>query len=394
MLKLPKLSIAARIWTIAAVLIVALIAWLAWPRPASVVVAAIDTGEVRREVAEEGRVRFHDVYTIAAPVGGQLQRIKLEAGDEVKAGDTVASIAPADPSLLDARIAEEANATVKAAQAALALAEADLDLAKADEQRTADLFARGFAAQAALDRTRNGLKVARSVVEQRKAELNRALAAVGRPGARARKPTAVRSPATGRVLRVLQESEMVVAPGMPLIEIGDPNEVEVVAEFLSQDAALMREGAPAFVENWGRNQSLPARVKTVEPYARTKVSALGVEEQRVNVVLNFADTGAEGMPQLGHGFRVDARVVVFDQQDVLRVPTDALIRQQNNGWAVFRVRDGHARLTLVKIGDGDDHFRVLRDGVEAGDRVVLFPGDTLKDGDPVRGEPVRDEPAR
>ncbi len=385
-MKIPKFTTATRIWTLSALAVLAIVAWLAWPRAINVQAVAIDRGDVRREISEEGRVRVHDVYTVASPVGGMLKRIQLEAGDAVSKGDTVASIAPADPSLLDARIAEEAAATVTAARAALALSEADLDLAKRDEARTAQLFERGFAAQAVLDRARAGLKVATAAVGQRRAELNRALASQGgKPSARARTWTTVRSPASGKVLRVLQQSETVVGPGAPLLEIGDPAQIEVVAEFLSQDAALMQKGASAVVENWGGNQQKAAILRTVEPYARTKVSALGVEEQRVNVILDLVDKTADAAPQLGHGFRIDVRVVVFEQNDVVRVPTDALVRLGENGWAVFKVADGRARLTNVTVGDGDDRFRVMEAGLALGDKVILFPGDTLRDGDAVQG---------
>ncbi|MEQ1783563.1 MAG: efflux RND transporter periplasmic adaptor subunit, partial [Hyphomonadaceae bacterium] len=336
------------------------------------------------EIAEEGRVRVHEVYIVASPVGGLLKRIQLEAGDVVSRGDALASIAPADPSLLDARVAEEATASVAAARAALALAEADFDLARSDEARTRQLFERGFAAKAALDRNQVGVRVATSVVAQRKAELSRALAAQGSPGARARTLTTVRSPASGRVLRILLESETVVSAGAPLLEIGDPEQIEIVAEFLSQDAAMIREGASAIVENSGDEAPLSAIVHTVEPYARTKVSALGVEEQRVNVVLNLLQGVARTAPKLGHGFRVDVRILAFEEEDALRIPTDSLVRQGDGGWGVFRVIDGHARLTPVSIGDGDDRFRVITAGAAAGDRVVLFPGDALHDGDSVQ----------
>ena len=381
---LAKLSNAARIWLICAVLVAGLIGWFLWPRAIRVDVATIDRGEVRREIAEEGRVRVHDVYAVAAPVGGLLKRIQLEAGDEVSKGDVLASISPADPSLLDARISEEAAANVAAARAALALAEADLDLAKSDEARTRQLFERGFAAKAALDRTQVGMRAASSVVAQRKAELARALAAQGKPVARARSLTQVRSPASGRVLRVLLESETVVSAGTPLLEIGDPAQIEIVAELLSQDAAMMREGAAAFVDNAGGGEPVAATVHTVEPYARTKVSALGVEEQRVSVILHLSDETSSPRLRLGHGFRADVRILAFEEKDALRVPTDALMRQGNNDWSVFRVVDGRARLTKVSIGDGDDRYRVVVAGVAAGDRVVLFPGDALRDGDVVQ----------
>jgi HlyD family secretion protein len=383
-LALPKISNAARIWLICAIVVMALVGWLVWPRPTRVEVATIDRGEVRREVAEEGRVRVHDVYTVAAPVGGLLKRIQLEAGDVVSKGDALASIAPADPSLLDTRIAEEAAANVAASRAALALAEADLDLARSEEARTRQLFERGFAAKAALERAQAGARIAGSTVAQRKAELRRTLAAQGKLAARAQTLTTVRSPASGRVLRILLDSETVVSAGAPLLEIGDPDQTEIVAEFLSQDAAMMREGATAVVVYSGDETPLSAIVHTVEPYARTKVSALGVEEQRVNVILKLLGDGSRTAPKLGHGFRVDVRVVAFAEGNALRIPTDALVRQGDGSWSVFRVIDGRALLTRVSIGDGDDHFRVVTTGAAVGDRVVLFPGDSLRDGDAVQ----------
>jgi len=383
-LAFPRISTANRIWIVSAVIVVATVAWFAWPRAVIVETAAVDRGEVSRGVTEEGRVRVHDVYTVASPVGGVLNRIQLEAGDAVAKGDVVALISPADPALLDARVAEEAAAGVAAARAALALAGADLELARSDEARTRELFQRGFAAQAALDRAHAGFKVATSTVAQRKAELNHALASQGKPGARARTLTTVRSPTSGRVLRVLQESETVVPAGAPLLDIGDPARIDVVAEFLSQDAAIMREGAKAFVENWGGKDSIAAVVHTIEPYARTKISALGVEEQRANVIVELVDQPSGAAARLGHGFRVDVRVVVFSEKDALRAPTDALIRQSDGGWAAFRVVDGRARLTRVAIGDGDDRFRAVAEGLKPGDQLVLFPGDALREGDPVR----------
>ena len=219
------------------------------------------------------------------------------------------------------------------------------------------------------------------MVSQRKADLQRALATISAPASRSKK-TVVRSPSSGRVLQIVQESETVVLPGAPLLEIGDPEKIEIVAEYLSQDAALMREGACAIVESSGGNP-IAARVKTVEPFARTKVSALGVEEQRVNVVLDLEDAGA-ARARLGHGYRTDVRVVIFEQKDALRVPTDALVRNGEANWAVFRILNGRAVLTTINIGEGDDRFRVVLEGVEGGDQVVLFPGDALKDGDRVR----------
>jgi len=190
----------------------------------------------------------------------------------------------------------------------------------------------------------------------------------------------VPSPATGRVLRVLQQSETIAIAGAPLLEIGDPTQIEIAADFLSQDTVGMQAGASAAIENWGGDTPIPARVFRIEPYARTTISALGVEEQRVTVILHLLD--AESAPPLGHGFRVDARVVVNQEEAVVRVPADALVRD-GEGWSVFVIRSGRARLTRIEIGGGGGEYRAVRSGLSIGDRVILFPGDAFADGDSV-----------
>jgi HlyD family secretion protein len=355
-----------------------------WPRPVSVEAAVIDRGEVRQELGEEGRVRIRDVYTLSTPVGGLLQRLGLHAGDRVRTGDVVATVIPASPTLLDARSEKEANAAVAGARSALRAAEADAQLAQTENDRTSQLFSRGFAAKAALDRTQSVLAAANAAVSQRKADLERALAMISRPAPRSKK-IEIRSPSSGRILQVLQENETTVSPGAAILEVGDPAKIEIVAEYISQDAAQMREGACAVVDTGG-GALLKARVKTVEPFARTKVSALGVEEQRVNVILSL-DDGAVTAARLGHGYRVDVRVILFEQKDVLRVPTDALVRKGSGGWAVYRIADGRAKLTPVGVGEGDDRFREVREGLQEGDQVVLFPGSRVSDGDSVRRSP-------
>lgn len=372
-----KAPMAARLWAGAGLALALVLIWLVWPRPLLVEAAVIDRGVVQREIVDEGRTRIHDVFVVAAPVGGELQRIDLEAGDTVTRGQTIATILPADPALLDARVAAEARAAVTAAQAALAAAEAEAQLAQRDQQRVALLHQRDFASPAALDAANAALRAARATVSARRADLTRARAAAGSLSARARGATPVRSPADGRVLRIIQESESIVPAGAPLAEIGDPAQLEVVAEFLSQDAVLLREGAPAFIEAWGGDAPIAAHVVRIEPYARTVISALGVEEQRVNVIVHL--DAPEAAPPLGHGFRVDVRAVISTEDDALRAPTDALVRN-GEGWAVFRIVGGRVRLTPVTVGEGGDHFRAISDGLSVGDSVVLFPGDTLEDG--------------
>ena len=379
--KPPQLARAQWIWLGAGAALALLLVWLAWPRAQAVEIAVIDRGGVVSEVVDEGRTRIHDVFVISAPVGGELQRVELEPGDAVARGQVVATISPADPALLDARVAAEANAGVNAALAALEAAQAEHRLAQGDRQRVAALHARDFASQAALDAADAALSAARANVDARRADVTRARAAAGSNAARARRATSIVSPAAGRVLRVLQESETIALAGSPLIEIGDPSQVEIVAEFLSQDAVRMQAGAAAQIENWGGDTPIAARVFRIEPNARTKISALGVEEQRVNVILHLQTP--QQAPTLGHGFRVDARVVIAEHADVLRVPTDALVRE-GRGWAVFVFEGGRARLTPIAIGAGGENYRAVAQGLELGQRVVLFPGDSLADGARIR----------
>jgi HlyD family secretion protein len=379
-----KPSAARWLWLTAAAVLAGVLIWLAWPRPALVETGVIDRGQVRRTIVDEGRTRIHDVFVVAAPVGGVLQRIALHPGDVVARGAVVATIAPADPVLLDARTAAESETMITAAQAALAAAEAHAGLMQSDRQRVARLAEGGFASLAALESATASLRAARADVVARRADLKRAQAAAGRVDARARAMTPLRSPVSGQVLRILQESEGVVAVGTPLIEIGNPADLEVVASFLSEDATLIQAGTPAVLEGWGGDRPIEARVARVEPSAHTKISALGVEEQRVNVILRLAEPSTA--PPLGHGFRLDARIIVDDLPDAVRTPTDALVRQ-GEGWAVFRVEGGRARMQPVRIGVGDERYRVVLDGLSPGDRVILFPAASLADGDRVRPAP-------
>lgn len=379
-LKPPKISRAQWMWAGAGGALALFFLLMLWPRAQLVDLAIIDRGEVIREITDEGRTRIHDVFVIAAPVGGELQRIELEPGDEVARGQVVAALTPADPALLDARIAAEMRAGVGAARSALAAAEAQAELARQNQERIAALAAEGFASRAALDNANATLRAARATVSAARAELQRAQAAAG-SGGRARSRVDVRSPAEGRVLRILQESETITLAGAPLIEIGNPGDLEVVAEFLSQDAILLRAGARAWIENWGGDTPIPARISRIEPYAHTKISALGVEEQRVNVIVRLEDPASA--PPLGHQFRVDVRAVISVQANVLRIPVDALVRDGET-WAVFRVERGRARLAPVTLGDGGERYRAVVDGLSEGDRVVMFPGDALEDGARVR----------
>jgi HlyD family secretion protein len=363
-------------WAVAGFVVLAAIVYTLLPRPAEADLVRIDRGDVRLEIVDEARTRMHDVYVVSAPVAGRVLRVDVEAGDDVVAGTTLARMAQAAAGFLDTRSDLQARAAVAAAQAHLDASRADLVLAEREHRRTLQLAEAKLVAEAATDQSRARFEAAQAARAAAEAELQRARSAVLAPERVARGLVQVRSPATGRVLRVPQESEAVITAGTPLVEVGDPTFIEVVAEFLSQDAVRMTPGAPARIENWG-GPPLAASVYRVEPVARTKVSALGVEEQRTNVILHFADRQAAS--QLGHDFRVDARVVIETAPDALRAPLGALFRQ-GEGWAVYRVVDGRARLTPVETGIADGTWRVITGGLAEGDSVVNFPAGTLVDG--------------
>jgi len=369
------------IWSICVLVLAGLVTWGLLPRPVEVDLATVDRGAVRVELVDEGRTRMHDIYVISAPISGRVLRVEVEPGDAVAAGAVVARMTRAAAGFLDPRTDLSARAAVDAAAAQLRSADTALELAGREHERTRSLAQQKLVSTAAVDESQARLQAAQAARDAAEAELARARSALQPADRTVAGSVVVRAPVAGRVLRVPQKSENVVGAGSPLLEIGDPMHVEVVAEFLSQDAVRMRPGQRAFIENWG-GQPLAATVERVEPVARMKVSALGVEEQRTNVILQFGDRAAA--QALGHDYRVDARVVVDEQPDAVRVPLGALFRQ-GDGWATYRVVDGRAVLTPLATGIADEEFRVVTQGVAAGDTVVLFPGNAVSDGQSVTG---------
>ena len=363
-------------WIAAAVLAVVVIVVSLLPKSLEVDVAHADRGDVRVEVVDEGRTRMHDVYVISAPITGRVLRVTVEPGDEVAAGAVVARMSRTAAGFLDTRSDLQARAAVGAAEAQLRSASADLELAEREHKRNKELIAANLISKAAADQSEARLNAARANRDAARAELQRARSAVMAADRTESGTVNVTSPSAGRVLRRPQESEAVINSGTPIVEIGDPRHVEIVAEFLSQDAVRMKPGAAAQIVNWG-GPPLPAVVDRVEPVARTKISALGVEEQRTYVILQFAPD-AKDTPQ-AHDFRVDVRVVVDDAKNALRVPLGALFRQ-GEGWAVYKVADDRAKLTPVEVAQADSHFRVITAGLAEGDAIILFPSAEIADG--------------
>lgn len=367
------------VWGICILVLAGLVVWGLLPRPVETDFARVDRGAVRVELVDEGRTRMHDTYVISAPISGRVLRVEVEPGDAVAAGAVIARMTRAAAGFLDTRTDLSARAAVDAAAAQLRSAETALDLAGREHDRTRSLAQQKLVSTAAVDTSQARLEAAQAARDAATAELARARSAVQPADRTVAGSVVVRAPVAGSVLRVPQKSENVVMAGSPLLEIGDASHVEVVAEFLSQDAVRMRPGQRAFIENWG-GPPLAATVERVEPVARMKVSALGVEEQRTNVILQFQDRAAA--KSLGHDYRVDARVVVDEQPDAVRVPLGALFRH-GDGWATYRVVDGQAVLTDLATGIADENHRVVTGGVAAGDTVVLFPGNAVTDGQSV-----------
>jgi HlyD family secretion protein len=375
-------------------LIVAATGWALWPRPTPIEVESIDRRDLQVTVEEEGTTRIREVFRVSAPIGGSLTRLDIHAGDVVAEGDAIASIRPVGPGLLDDRSRRIAEATAEVAAAAVELAEVNLTQAQAQREfaaterdRTQSLAARGLVstrineqAMLAAATAESSVRAARAALLMRRQELQSAQAALieGDSGADADVCcVAVRAPADGQVLTVFTESEQVVQPGTPLLDIGDPAEVEIVVDVLSSDAVRIVEGAAARIEGWG-GEPLSAQVTRIEPVATTRTSALGIEEQRTKVTLAFTDA-ADKRERLGHGFHVIARIVVWEAQDTLTVPMASLFRRGEN-WAAFVVEDDTARVRIVTLGQRNADYAQVASGLAAGEVVIIHPGDLIAEG--------------
>jgi HlyD family secretion protein len=380
-------------------MIVVGLAYAFWPKPVPVDIEQVIEGPLVVTVEEEGKTRIKEKYIVSAPLAGQLRRIVLDPGDTVEAGKTLlAVIEPTNPTLLDERAVAEAEARVKAAEANLEQSKVSVDRAQValeyaqnDDRRIRQLREHRQATQEQLEhvelmvRTRaEDLRAAEFQEQIATFELQQARAVLSRTGGPETAPTGedrkieIRSPIDGQVLRVFQESAGVVTPGTQLIEIGDPRDLEVEVDVLSSDAVKIAAGNRVFLEHWGGAKPLAARVRRVEPAGFTKISALGVEEQRVNVIIDF-DEPYENRAGLGDAYRVEVSVVVWEHPQVVKVPANALFRVGDD-WAVFRVNDSKAHLTKVKIGQQNPNEAQVLEGLRPADRVIAHPGDKIIDG--------------
>ncbi len=392
------------LWTkrallVAAVIAVALGAYFALqPRPVMVDLARIDRGLIESTITEDAVTRIEDLFEISAPITGKLERLEFEVGDLVEKGQKLASVRPVDPPMRDARTRRELAAAIKAARAGVTLGEAEvaraeaavrfstLDLARQEQLAKQRVVSERVLQQAELELdTKNAqLRQAKANLEFRKRELESAEARMLEPTAVLRSSDTdqccvdILAPSAGAVLKLFTESEQVVQAGTKLLEIGDRSKLEVVADLLSEDAVRVKARDLVWIENWGGSTRLAAKVKRIDPSGFMKVSALGIEEQRVNTIITITEPRKHWL-RLGHDFRVHVRVVVWRDKSALRVPLAALFRR-GNAWSVFVMENGESVQQNIEIGHRSQTHAEIRGGLEEGQAVILHPSDRVSDG--------------
>lgn len=384
-------------------LVAGTLAWAFRPQPVLVDLGDVTRGPMMVTIDEEARTRVHEPYVVSTPVAGRLLRVEVEPGDTVERGMTVvAQMLPINPSALDVRTREQARAAVTAAEAALRVARADLnkamadsDLAKSDLERAERLTSTGTLSQASLERAQSAARAAQATLDTAEAAISMRAAEVDTARAQLigfddqglsaalqitrESATPLFAPATGRILQVMQKSETTLPVGTPIMEIGNiEDDLEVVVELLSTDAVQVTVGDRVIVDKWGGAEPLTGEVVRVDPWGFTKYSALGVEEQRVNARIRFTDP-PETRAALGHGYRVETRIVVWEKEDAIILPANALFRV-NGGFAVFVVTDGIAALRPVEIERTNGLEASVLSGVAEGERIILYPAPGLADG--------------
>jgi HlyD family secretion protein len=373
----------------------ATVLWSVMPRPIPVEAAEVTKGRFVATVDEDGKTRIRERYVVAAPLGGRLTRVRLKVGDQVNADDVMASIEPSPAPLLDPRSRGEAEERLGTAGAGLdratVLAErarAQAEQANKELERTRRLSERGASSTQELERAELAVRVAdrdvRAAEFQKHAaehELSQARALLARYGDNSKGPAeswAVTAPVAGLVLKVTQESETVIQPGAPIVEIGDLHDLEIVVDVLSRDAVEIRRGAEVVIEHWGGAEALAGRVRRIEPAAFTKISTLGVEEQRVNVLVDIT-SAPDRWINLGDGYQVDARIVVFSRDDAIIVPAGALFRRGEN-WNVFVVNAGRVEVREITLLRRSGRSAAVAAGLSPGERVIVYPGDRIAPG--------------
>jgi HlyD family secretion protein len=402
---MPRIWIKRTAGLVTVGLIIAGLVWFAWRQPVAVDIATAVRGPMEVTVDDdEAKTRVKDVYTVSAPIGGKVLRNPREVGDQVTADETVVAVLqPMRPSFLDIRTREELQAALAAAEAAETLADhevhriqASLDYYRSELRRVEKLKVGETISAKALDEARFNVETNVAALGTTKAQLEVRRNERASIAARLANPSdtdpaeesscciQIRAPVTGRVLKLIQESENVVLPGAPLIEIGDPRDLEVVADLLSTDAVQIKVGSAVRIDGWG-GPPIQGRVTRIEPAGFLKISALGIEEQRVRTRIDFVDP-PKVWSGLGHDYRVIVHVTIWQGDNVLTVPVGALFRVGED-WAVFTVKDGRARATVVKVDHRNDRMAEVVSGLSEGDRVILHPSDRISDAVTVEERP-------
>jgi HlyD family secretion protein len=392
-----------RRWTIIIIITAGVILAIVYgfmPKPVSVDVVKVSRGPLKVTVEEEGKTRVKDRFVLSAPVAGFMRRIKLDVGDSVQKGETLVEIEPLKSNLLDPRSRATAEAAVSSAEAALRVeeervrsAEADAEYSRRNLERIKKLFEGGYVAKDALEQAETGAKraeanllSAEAAVKVARAELDRARTVLRHSAAEETriqgKIVTIQAPVSGSVLKIYRESEGVVQSGEPLIDIGDPKNLEVKVEVLSADAVRIKPGTPVLFERWGGNSTLSGKVRVVEPAGFTKISSLGVEEQRVFVIVDLTSSD-QNEQRLGDGYRLEASFIIWEGKDVLQVPASALFRKQE-GWAVFVVKNNKAILREVKVGHRTGLAAEILSGLTEGEEVISHPDNSIEEGTRLR----------
>lgn len=382
--------------------VIALMVFAFRPSPVSVTAVEVSRGPFQEYIEEEGKTRLRDSYTVSAPIGGWLQRVILEPGDTVEAGETVFRLEPYPAPALDARAIEQARETLSAARARLSSVQAmhetqkaDAQFAEAEYERYRELHERGLVSSTEMDRARSqrdraqaSARAAAHSVEAARFEVAHAQSvleiASGQRQEADQKPLEVRAPVGGLIMRRHRCCEGSINAGEPVVDIGSLDDLEVQVDMLSMDAVRIKPDMHVHIHGWGGDEILHGTVRRVEPAGFTRISALGVEEQRVPVIVDFADP-REAWMALGEGYRVEARFIIWEGEDIMQIPTSALFRI-DEGWAVFVMENGHATLRPIEIGRRAGLITQVTAGLEAGEIIITHPGDRIDDGSRVTTE--------
>lgn len=386
------------LWLVIGALIIAVLVYLFNPRPVITDLGKLGKNSFRLSISEEGKTRVHDIYVLSAPVTGYLRRIDADVGDAVTMSDTVvAEIEPIDPTLLDPRSEAQAKADIEAASSSMKLAqaevnqaEAELEFASSELNRMRELRINDSVSERELDNARRTFKTSRAALATAQAALQMRSFEHERAKTQLLSPTATQqqrgncscvnilAPVSGRILKILTKSEGVVNAGTSLVEIGDPRDLEIVIELLSSDAVKVEPGQTVEIQNWGGEGLLTGRVNRIEPVGFMKVSALGIEEQRVNVIVDIQEP-FERWARLGHAYQLDVDIILWQGDDVLTVPVTALFRENEN-WAIYAVNEGVVEKRYLQVGRLNAYDAEVLSGLNEGEQYIKYPTNQIDAG--------------